>query len=88
MPPSESKQGVRRVLRWYGKDRRKSPHGECALSDLDLGDLQALFGSQPEDPLYHACYPVTAEHVGYLRIFTTAAIDFQAFDYFVEAEKP
>lgn len=87
MPPKDSKKCLRRVLRWYGKDPKR-PAGECDLPDLDIGDLQALFGPQPADPLYHARYSVTENHVGYLQVFTTAAVDFQAFVYFVESVSP
>ena len=53
---------------------------EILLTDLDVSKLTAIFGYQPDDPLFYSGYEISAEMTKY---FPTINFDLSKFDYFV-----
>lgn len=72
-----------RVLTWFQKDG-DALVGEEALKGITVDELQRLFGTSPDDPMY-AEYPARAPHVPRLQQCVNHRIDLNAFEYFVGA---
>jgi len=73
-----------RVLRWFEKDPNDSLVGEAELRNITVGELNRIFGEQPNDPKFYACHPVQAQHVPLLQHHTKTFIDLTRYDYFIE----
>jgi hypothetical protein len=66
-------------------DRRTGAFVAAIPVSAPLAELQRLFGTDPENPIYD-CYPVKAEHVESLEAWTGQLLDLGAFNYYLSAE--
>jgi hypothetical protein len=73
---------VVRVVAYFSRDNDQLV-GEYRLFGIDLPTLQALFGGEPEDPMYDV-WPVGSIEAEVLRNHVAGAIDLERYDYHLE----
>jgi hypothetical protein len=72
------------MLRAFRRDPYEDLVGEWPIRGLGLSQLQELFDET--DEMYGASYPVRQDHVLALERATGIVLDFDRFEYFVEAD--
>lgn len=60
---------------------------ELRVPDIQLKDLHAIFGVDPEDPTMTYMYPIKAEHQQNLERLLPVKMDWHSLDYFLECRK-
>lgn len=71
-----------RAVSYFDKDSEEMV-GEYPLVGIDLPALQALFGVEPEDPMYDV-WPVGPAELAVLRNHVAGEIDLERYDYYLE----
>jgi hypothetical protein len=72
-----------RVLTRYSK-RTEALLDELTLPDINLEELEQLFGPSPDDRWFVLCYAVSDAQRPFIEQVTGARLDFKRFVYFVE----
>ena len=75
---------VRRCLVKYDKENGRILE-EYELRDIELDELQMLFGETPADPMYHS-YDVSEIQRARLEEAASAQIDLANYDYCVDTD--
>ncbi|MBK1879690.1 DUF7683 domain-containing protein [Pelagicoccus mobilis] len=76
---------VTRLIRWFENDGSDTLVGEAPLSGPTLSELQELFEVPTDDPMYD-CFPVAEKHRVFIESHASLSLDFDRFDYFLEAD--
>ncbi|MDF2386972.1 hypothetical protein JMG10_36255 [Nostoc ellipsosporum NOK] len=76
---------VQRVLRWYAKDGSDFV-GEKILDNVNLYNLQNLFKTELNNPMYE-CYPIESfDQENYLEDTLNFKLNTEKYDYFIECD--
>lgn len=79
------KEKVIRYLRLYEKDPGDDLVGEVELPDIDLREMQMIYGVDQNNPMFD-CWRVEKHHNEFLEKYINIRVDFERYDYFIEAD--